>query len=69
MLSRLSLINQQGVWSSDDLDKILRGYGAFIVERTGTDIGGALESLQLWKDTIHVRIIGRKSSYSGLAQE
>ena len=52
MRLRLSLIDLQGVWSSNDLDHILRAYGAFIVERPGTDIDDALASLQLWKDNI-----------------
>lgn len=43
-----------GVWSPDDLDHILRGYGAFIVERAGTDIDDALASLQQYRDNIYV---------------
>ncbi|TVY16736.1 Nicotinamide/nicotinic acid mononucleotide adenylyltransferase [Lachnellula arida] len=42
------------VWSSDDLDHILGGYGACIIEREGTDIDDALSSLQNYKDNIHV---------------
>ena len=45
------------VWSADDLDHILGGYGTFIVERTGTDIDDAVANLQKWKDNIYVRII------------
>ena len=48
------LIIIQGVWSHDDLDHILRRYGAFIVERTGTDIDEALSSLVQWRDNIYV---------------
>lgn len=43
-----------GVWSHDDLDHILRRYGAFIVEREGTDIDEALSNLVQWKDNIYV---------------
>lgn len=43
-----------GVWSHDDLDHILRRYGAFIVEREGTDIDEALSSLVQWRDNIYV---------------
>jgi nicotinamide mononucleotide adenylyltransferase len=42
------------VWSEDDLDGILGGYGTFIIERTGTDLDGALSNLQKWKDNIYV---------------
>ncbi|KAI9740840.1 MAG: hypothetical protein M1818_004445 [Claussenomyces sp. TS43310] len=55
----IQTMSTPGVWSSDDLDHILRGYGAFIVERAGTDINDALESLQLYKsykDNISVSI-------------
>jgi nicotinamide mononucleotide adenylyltransferase len=41
-------------WSPDDLDHILRRYGAFIVERSGTDIDEALAHLQPYKDQIYV---------------
>ncbi|KAL2839601.1 hypothetical protein BJY01DRAFT_219163 [Aspergillus pseudoustus] len=43
-----------GVWSEKDLDHILGKYGAFIVERSGTDIDEALAALQPWKKNIHV---------------
>ena len=42
------------VWSSDDLDHILGGFGTFIVERTGTDIDDAVSNLQKYKDNIYV---------------
>lgn len=41
-------------WSQDDLDHILRRYGAFIVERMGTDINEALAHLQPYRDQIYV---------------
>jgi nicotinamide mononucleotide adenylyltransferase len=43
-----------GVWSENDLDRILGQYGTFIVERSGTDIDDALTNLQPWKDNIYV---------------
>ena len=42
------------MWTHDDLDHILRRYGAFIVEREGTDIDEALSSLVQWKENIYV---------------
>lgn len=42
------------VWSKGDLDHILKRFGTFIVERTGTDLDEALESLQQYKDNIYV---------------
>jgi hypothetical protein len=44
----------QGIWSNEDLDHILGGYGTFVVARKGTDIDDALESLQRWKDNVYV---------------
>ncbi|KAG9245385.1 hypothetical protein BJ878DRAFT_21224 [Calycina marina] len=42
------------VWSDEDLDHILGGFGTFIVERTGTDIDDAVSNLQKYKDNIYV---------------
>ncbi|KAL1625961.1 Nicotinamide/nicotinic acid mononucleotide adenylyltransferase 1 [Neofusicoccum ribis] len=42
------------LWAPKDLDHILGHYGAFIVEREGTDIDDALASLQQWRDNIYV---------------
>ena len=50
----IQTMSTPGVWSDKDLDHILRQYGTFIVERTGTDIDEALASLQTWKDNIYV---------------
>ncbi|MCJ1253475.1 hypothetical protein MMC24_001287 [Lignoscripta atroalba] len=50
----IQTMSTPGVWSSKDLDHILGKYGAFIVERTGTDIDDALAHLQPWKDNIYV---------------
>ncbi|KAH0542391.1 hypothetical protein FGG08_003236 [Glutinoglossum americanum] len=44
-----------GLWSADDLEHILGGYGAFIVERSGTDIDDALAHLQKWESNISGR--------------
>ncbi|KAF4549796.1 Nicotinamide/nicotinic acid mononucleotide adenylyltransferase-like protein [Elsinoe fawcettii] len=43
-----------GVWAAKDIDYILANFGAFIVERSGTDIDEALSTLQRWKDNIYV---------------
>lgn len=43
-----------GLWAQEDLDRILGHYGAFILERSGTDIDDALSSLQQWRDNIRV---------------
>ncbi|CAK1355138.1 unnamed protein product [Cercospora beticola] len=43
-----------GVWADKDIDYILRNFGAFIVERSGTDIDEALATLGTWKDNIWV---------------
>lgn len=50
----IGTMSTPGVWSESDLDHILGRYGAFIVERTGTDIDEALSHLQRWKSNIHV---------------
>ena len=43
-----------GLWAQEDLEKILGHYGAFILERSGTDIDDALASLHRWRDNIRV---------------
>ena len=50
----IGTMSTPGVWSESDLDHILGRYGAFIVERTGTDIDEALSHLQRWKKNIDV---------------
>ena len=50
----IETMSTPGVWSSSDLDHILGRYGAFIVERSGTDIDKALAQLQPWKENIYV---------------
>lgn len=44
-----------GLWSSTDLTHILCHFGAFIIERAGTDIDEAMAKLEpRWKENIHV---------------
>lgn len=50
----IQTMSTPGVWAAKDIDYILRNFGAFIVERTGTDIDEALSTLQAWKDNIWV---------------
>jgi len=50
----IQTMSTPGVWSDNDLDHILGRYGAFVVERTGTDIDEALQNLQPWKENLHV---------------
>ncbi|KAF3926711.1 hypothetical protein ABW21_db0204615 [Orbilia brochopaga] len=47
-------MSEPGLWAPEDLDHILGKYGAFIVERAGTDIDAALAHLQQWRDNIYV---------------
>lgn len=41
------------VWAREDLDHILGRYGAFIIERNGTDLNKALEALEPWRSNIY----------------
>lgn len=50
----IQTMSTPGVWSPQDLDHILKNFGAFIIERTGTDIDEALAGLKDYKDNIHV---------------
>lgn len=50
----IGTMSTPGVWSEEDLDHILRRYGTFIVERSGTDMEEALAHLQTWRDQIYV---------------
>jgi len=50
----IQTMSTPGLWARQDLDRILGHYGAFILERSGTDIDDALLSLQQWKDNIRV---------------
>lgn len=48
----IQTMSNPGVWAEEDLEHILGRYGAFIIERSGTDMDKALESLQKWKNDI-----------------
>lgn len=50
----IQTMSTPGVWSEKDLDHILGRYGAFIIERSGTDVEEALATLQPYRDNIHV---------------
>lgn len=50
----IQTMSTPGVWSEKDLDHILGNYGAFIIERTGTDIDEALAGLKQYSQMIHV---------------
>ncbi|KDQ20368.1 hypothetical protein BOTBODRAFT_169130 [Botryobasidium botryosum FD-172 SS1] len=50
----IQTMSEPGVWSRSDLGHILGRYGAFAVERTGSDVDVALESLSQWRDNIYV---------------
>lgn len=43
-----------GLWSPDDLDRILGEGGLYVVERHGTDLEEAKEALSRWTDDISV---------------
>ncbi|KAK1759573.1 hypothetical protein QBC47DRAFT_110959 [Echria macrotheca] len=47
-------MGEPGLWSPADLDVILGEYGAFIVERSGTDVEEALASLGKYEGNIWV---------------
>ncbi|KAI9759262.1 MAG: hypothetical protein M4579_002471 [Chaenotheca gracillima] len=50
----IATMSSGSVWSDSDLDHILGKYGAFIVERSGTDLADALSCLQTWKHNIFI---------------
>lgn len=66
----IQTMSTPGLWASEDLSRILGHYGAFILERSGTDIGtisqpcpkgvyllatdDALVSLRQWRESIRV---------------
>ena len=43
-----------GIWSDEDLSHILVRYGAFVVERSGTDLDQALAQVRQTKDNIYI---------------
>lgn len=50
----IATMSQPGVWSEADLDHILGRYGVFIVERAGSDLDQAIDSLARWRHNIHL---------------
>ncbi|KAF1997292.1 Nucleotidylyl transferase [Amniculicola lignicola CBS 123094] len=52
----IQTMSTPGLWAEEDLSRILGYYGAFILERSGTDIGAddALLNLQQWRENIRV---------------
>lgn len=50
----IQTMSTPGLWAKEDLSRILGHYGAFILERSGTDIDDALVSLQQYRDNIRV---------------
>ncbi|GAB7355361.1 hypothetical protein MBLNU459_g5886t1 [Dothideomycetes sp. NU459] len=50
----MQTMSAPGVWAPKDIDYILHNFGAFIIERAGTDMDEALSTLQRWKDNIFV---------------
>ena len=47
-------MSEPGLWSPTDLDVILGQYGAFIVERSGTDVDEALSTLRQYEANIWI---------------
>jgi nicotinamide mononucleotide adenylyltransferase len=54
-------MGEPGLWSPADLEVILGNYGAFIVERSGTDIHEALATLRQYEDNIWIVRFGNPS--------
>ncbi|RYO24021.1 hypothetical protein AA0111_g8871 [Alternaria arborescens] len=50
----IQTMSTPGLWAREDLSRILGHYGAFILERSGTDIDDALVQLQQWRQNIRV---------------
>jgi len=50
----IGTMSEPGVWSYADLDHILGRYGTFIVERQGSAMDQATDSLAKWRDNIHL---------------
>ncbi|KAK7057568.1 MFS domain-containing protein [Favolaschia claudopus] len=50
----ISTMSEPGVWSYSDLDHILGRYGTFIVERAGSGMDQATDSLSRWRNNIHL---------------
>lgn len=54
-------MGEPGLWSSSDLEVILGIYGAFIVERSGTDLVEALSTLPQYENNIWIVKFGYPS--------
>jgi len=50
----ISTMSEPGVWSYADLDHILGRYGTLIVERAGSGMDQATDSLARWRNNIHL---------------
>ena len=50
----ISTFHTPGVWAEEDLFHILERYGAFVIERSGTDLSLAVSELKQPTDKIHV---------------
>ncbi|KAK3214921.1 hypothetical protein GRF29_19g1642371 [Pseudopithomyces chartarum] len=50
----IQTMSTPGLWAPEDLERILGHYGAFILERSGTDIDDALLTLQQYRENIRV---------------
>ncbi|KAF5355181.1 hypothetical protein D9756_005470 [Leucocoprinus leucothites] len=50
----IATMSEPGVWSYSDLDHILGRYGCLIVERAGTGMDQAVDSLARWRDNIYL---------------
>ncbi|KAJ4349661.1 Nicotinamide/nicotinic acid mononucleotide adenylyltransferase 1 [Didymosphaeria variabile] len=50
----IQTMSTPGLWAAEDLERILGHYGAFILERSGTDIDDALLTLQQYREKIWV---------------
>ncbi|KAJ6589872.1 hypothetical protein DFH09DRAFT_1140321 [Mycena vulgaris] len=50
----INTMSEPGVWSYTDLDHILGRYGTFIVERAGSGMDQATDTLARWQHNIHL---------------
>ncbi|ODA82350.1 hypothetical protein RJ55_00857 [Drechmeria coniospora] len=50
----IQTISTPEVWDARDVEHILGNFGAFVLERTGTELDSALASLKQWEKNIHV---------------
>jgi len=50
----ISTMSEPGVWSEADLEHILGRYGTFIIERSGTDVTQATDTLSAWSSNIYI---------------